>query len=74
MHVRTIKIISDTESFKKGTQKIVDAYNKYFETTTEKGGEYFDWYATNDIIQDYNKGTSCGSEVIELHGIVKTIL
>lgn len=71
MQVRTTKIITDTESVKQGTQKIVDAYNKYLETTTEQGGEYFDWYATNYIIQDYNKGTSYGSEVNELHDIVK---
>lgn len=73
MQVKSTKIIDDTESVKQGTQKILDAYNKYLEITTEKGNEYFNWYATNYIIQDYNKGTSYGSEVNELHVIVKNL-
>ena len=46
--------------------------NKYYlENPTEVGGEYFDLYAKDFIINDYNTGTRYNSEVSELAVIIK---
>jgi hypothetical protein len=50
MQVRSDKLISDLESVKIGTEKIVNAYKKYLENPTENSSDYFDWYAKNYII------------------------
>ena len=71
MQVKSDKIISDLESVKLGTGKIVCAYKKYLENPTENSGEYFDWYAKDYIISDYNVGTSYSGEVNELADIIK---
>lgn len=69
MQVKSEKLISDFESVKLGTEKIVSAYKKYLENPTDS--EYFDWYAKNFIINDYNVGTSYNGEVNELADIIK---
>lgn len=71
MQVRSDKLISDLESVKLGTEKIVNAYKKYLENPTENSSDYFDWYAKNYIISDYNVGTSYNGEVNELADIIK---
>lgn len=71
MQVRSDKLISDLESVKLGTEKIVNAYKKYLENPTESSSDYFDWYAKNYIINDYNVGTSYNGEVNELADIIK---
>ncbi|MCL9810106.1 hypothetical protein [Flavobacterium luminosum] len=71
MQVRSDKLISDLESVKIGTEKIVNAYKKYLENPTENSSDYFDWYAKNYIINDYNVGTSYNGEVNELADIIK---
>lgn len=71
MQVRSDKLISDLESVKLGTEKIVNAYKKYLENPTESSSDYFDWYAKNYIISDYNIGTSYKGEVNELADIIK---
>jgi hypothetical protein len=72
MQVRSDKLISDLESVKLGTEKIVNAYKKYLENPTENSGDYFDWNAKDFIISDYNVGTSYNGEVSELADIIKT--
>lgn len=71
MQVRSDKLISDLESVKLGTEKIVNAYKKYLENPAESSSDYFDWYAKNYIISDYNVGTSYNGEVNELADIIK---
>lgn len=70
MQVRSDKIISDIESVRLGTEKIVNAYKKYLENPTEGSTDYFDYYAKNYIISDYNVGTSYNGEVNELADII----
>jgi hypothetical protein len=69
MQVLSDKLISDFESVKLGAEKIVSAYNKYLETPTDS--DYFDWYAKNHIINEYNVGRSYNGEVNELADIIK---
>lgn len=71
MQVSSDKLISDLESVKFGTEKIVNAYKKYLENPAETSSDYFDWYAKNYIISDYNIGTSYNEEVNELADIIK---
>jgi hypothetical protein len=71
MQVSSDKLISDLESVKLGTEKIVNAYKKYLENPTENSGDYFDWYAKDFIISDYNAGTSYNGEVSELADTIK---
>lgn len=70
MQVRSDRLISDLESVKIGTEKIVTAYNKYLEKGIESS-DYFDWYARDFIISDYNAGTSYNGEVHDLADIIK---
>lgn len=71
MQVRTDKLISDVESVRLGTEKIVNAYKKYLENHADKSNDYFDSYAKYYIINDYNVGTSYNEEVNELADIIK---
>lgn len=71
MQVRSDKLISDLESVKLGTEKIVNAYKKYLENPTEIGEDYFDLDAKDFIISDYNTGTSYNGEVSALADIIK---
>lgn len=71
MQVKSDKLISDLESIKLGTEKIVNAYKKYLNNPTETDSTYFEWYAKNFIINDYNVGTSYNGEVNDLADIIK---
>lgn len=71
MQVKSDKLISDLESIKLGTEKIVNAYKKYLDNPTETDSTYFEWYAKNFIINDYNVGTSYNGEVNDLADIIK---
>lgn len=72
MQVKSDKLISDLESVKLGTKKIVDDYKNYLENTAEINGEYFEYYAKDYIISNYNVGTSYNGEVNELAEIIKS--
>jgi hypothetical protein len=71
MQVRSDKLISDIESVKLGTEIIVNAYKNYLKNQSENSSDYFDWYAKNYIISDYNVGASYNEEVNELADIIK---
>lgn len=71
MQVQSDRLISDFESVKLGTEKIIGAYKKYLENPTENSSEFFEWYAINHIINDYNVGTSYNGEVNELSEIIR---
>ncbi|WP_276975166.1 hypothetical protein [Flavobacterium filum] len=71
MQVRSDKLISDLESVKLGTEKIVNAYKRYLENSTQRSSDYFEWNARNYIINDYNAGISYNEEVNELADIIK---
>jgi hypothetical protein len=73
MQVRSDKLISDFESVKLGAEKIVNAYKNYLKNPSENSSDYFDWYAKNYIISDYNVGASYNREVNELADIIKNI-
>lgn len=72
MQVRSDKLISDLESVKLGTQKIVSAYQKFLENPPENTIDHFDWYAKSFIINDYNVGKSYSDEVGELAEIIQS--
>ena len=71
MQVTSNRLINDLESVKLGTEKIVSAYKKYLENPEDSSSEYFDWYAKNYIISDYNAGTSYNGEVNDLADTIK---
>lgn len=66
MQFSSNKLISDLQSIKLGTKKIVIAYQNFIENPTENSQDYFEWYAKDYIINDYNTGSSYNSEVSEL--------
>lgn len=71
MQIKSDRLISDLDSIKLGTKKIIGAYKNYLENATENSSEYFEWYAKNHIINDYNVGKSYNGEVRELADIIK---
>ncbi|MCB8999402.1 MAG: hypothetical protein H6540_04945 [Bacteroidales bacterium] len=71
MQVRSEKPITDFESVKLGTKKVVEAYNEYVLNNNEKSSEYVDWFAKRHIIENYNTGSRYLSEVSELTEIIK---
>lgn len=71
MQVKSDKKISDFESVKLGTEKIIYAYKEYLENPEDVGEEYFDYYAKLFIISDYNLGSSYYKEVNKLSEIIQ---
>lgn len=71
MQVRSDRIISDIESVRLGTEKVVNAYKKYLKNSIEDSKDNFDYYAQKYIISDYNVGTSYNYEVNELANIIQ---
>lgn len=71
MQVKSDKFISDLESIKLGTEKIVNAYKKHIEKLEETSETFYEWTAIYAIIEDYNVGSSYSSEVGELSDIIK---
>lgn len=71
MQVSSDRLISDFESVKLGTEKIVNAYKEYLENQTDTNSTYSNWYAKSFIISNYNVGTSYQKEVSELTDIIK---
>jgi hypothetical protein len=71
MQVSSTKLLTDTESVILGTTKILDAYNLYLKKTGEENEEYYEWSVIDQIIGDYNTGTSYGNEVTELAQTIK---
>jgi len=72
MQVKTDKLISDSESVKLGTLKILNAYKKYLENPTETESKYFDYFAIDYIISDYNGSISYNTEVNTITEIIKS--
>ena len=71
MQVKSNKLISDFESVKLGTEKIVNSHKKYLETTTETENVLVEYFANEFIISEYNAGTSYKEEVTDLTNIIK---
>ncbi len=71
MQVKSDKIISDLESVKLGTSKVVNAYQQYLDKLTKEKGEFYESWAYYEIIANYNGGSSYQSEVYELISIIK---
>lgn len=70
MQVKSDKIISDLESVKLGTEKIVNAYRKYLDILEKDNGEFYEYSAYCAIIENYNGGSSYQSEVVDLISII----
>ena len=71
MQVKSDRIISDLESVKLGTAKVVNAYQQYLEKLTKENGEFYEYSAYYEIIANYNGGSSYHSEVADLISIIK---
>lgn len=71
MQVKSDKIISDLESVKLGTQKIINAYQQYLDKLSNENGEFYEYSAHYEIIANYNGGSSYQSEVADLTSIIK---
>lgn len=72
MQVKSDKLLSDIESVRLGTEKIVKAYKNHIEELKETDESFYEWTAKYSIIEDYNAGSSYSSEVSELADIIKT--
>lgn len=72
MQVKSDKLLSDFESVRLGTEKIVKAYKSHIEKLEETNESFYEWTAIYSIIEDYNSGSSYGSEVSELADIIKS--
>ena len=71
MQVRTDRFLSDNESVRLGTKKIVKAYKNHIEKLEETNESFYECAAIHSIIEDYNTGSSYNSEVSELADIIK---
>jgi hypothetical protein len=71
MQVKSDKIISDLESVKLGTAKVVNAYQQYLDKLTKEKGEFYEYSAYYEIIANYNGGSSYQTEVADLISIIK---
>jgi hypothetical protein len=71
MQVKSDVLVSDYESVRLGTEKIVKAYKKQIEENLEKNDYFYETIVMCSIIEDYNPGTSYNSEVSELAVIIK---
>lgn len=71
MQVFSKKLINDYESVKLGTKKIVRAYKKFQKINLDDDVFYFEHYAINYIIKNYNGGNSYTNEVSQLFEIIK---
>lgn len=71
MQVKSDKIISDLESVKLGTEKVVNAYKHYLEKLSKANGEFYEYSPYYEIIANYNGGTSYQIEVVNLITIIK---
>lgn len=72
MQVKSDRLLSDIESVRLGTEKIVKAYKNHIEKLKETDESFYEWTAKYSIIEDYNAGSSYSSEVSELADIIKT--
>ena len=72
MQVRSDKLLSDIESVRLGTEKIVKAYKNHIEKYKKTDESFYEWTVKYSIIEDYNSGSSYSSEVGELADIIKT--
>lgn len=71
MQVRSEKIISDLESIRLGTGKVLEAYEAYLKKSKETVDGFCEWQAQNFIINDYNRGESYLTEVKDLAEKIK---
>lgn len=71
MQVFSKKLINDYESVKLGTKKIVRAYKKFQKINLDDDVFYFEHYAINYIVKNYNGGNSYTNEVTQLFEIIK---
>lgn len=74
MQVYTATYISDRESIRLGTQKVVDAYSKYLNKIEKREVSYpYEWAAIDFIIEHYNTGSSYSNEVSSLSDTIKDL-
>jgi hypothetical protein len=71
MQVKSDRIISDLESVKLGTKKVINAYQKYLDKLSNENGEFYEYSAYYEIISNYNGSSSYQSEVADLISIIK---
>ncbi len=71
MQVKTKKIITDFESVKKGSEKVLDSYRSYCDEMAKRGEEIYEHEAKYRIVQQYNGGTKYVNEVCELIYIIE---
>ncbi len=71
MQVKSDKIISDLESVKLGTEKVIKSYRKYLNNLSKENGEFYEYSAYYEIIENYNGSSSYQTEVVELISIIK---
>ncbi len=71
MQVRTDRVITDYESVKMGTEKIMTAYEKYIKQLKEHEEDFSEYGAIYSIIGNYNNGSEYLNEVYELFAIIK---
>lgn len=73
MQFYTKKMISDRESVELGTQKICSKYLSLLEEFRKNPQRFYgDWQLVDEIINDYNGGSSYHSEVSELFTKIRT--
>jgi hypothetical protein len=71
MQVHSTKIISDKQSVDLGTKKIHSTFQRIYEERKLKPTEFYgEWQVYNEIIADYNGGSSYLSEVSDLTRII----
>ncbi len=71
MQVKSNKLITDYESVKLGTEKVVNAYNQYLQNLKDAKGEFNEYSAYYGIVSNYNGGSSYHGEVADLISIIK---
>jgi len=71
MQVSSDKLLSDLESVRLGTEKVVRAYKKYIEKLDKTNESFYVWPAKSAIVEDYNTGSSYCSAVCELADIIE---
>jgi len=71
MQVRSDKIISDLQSVKLGTKKIVEIYQNYLDRLKTENCAFYEYSAYVEIISNYNGGSSYHSEITDLISTIR---
>lgn len=71
MQVKSDKLISDTESVKLGTLKLITTYKQILESALQTNEQLYEYDVRQSIITDYNFDYNYYSEVDDLSEIIK---